>query len=167
MTSDAMFKMCEGEFERLTKHLRDPRIGMTDEQIKLIKRSYTRGKCMFACPEPKIIVQHLYDVYSLFAEMEDPEREGGQLVLVSNAHALMIKEMKYVQLGLLSDLPGMTMYREVRKLATGFIVHRSRRNSSALEAQHYHYRLSQHPSAKTSGPVAVSARSPVTCRSGS
>jgi hypothetical protein len=45
----------------------------------------------------------------------------------------MVKEMKYVQLGLLSDLPGMSMYRFLRKLSTGFEVHRSRRNASGLE----------------------------------
>ena len=83
----------------------------------------------------------LYDTYGFFVDMEDPERPG-QRVFVAGAHALMIKEMKYAQRGLLSDLPGMTMCRAVGKLSTGYEVHRGRRNNSALEAQHLHYRCS-------------------------
>jgi hypothetical protein len=109
------------------------------------------------CPEPRVIIRGLYDVFCLFENMEDPERPGHP-VFVNNAREIMTKEVKYVQLGLLSDLPGMVMYRVVGKLSTGFEVHRGRRNSSALEGHHLHYRQSQHPAAKASGPITTAGR---------
>jgi hypothetical protein len=109
------------------------------------------------CPEPRVIIRGLYDVFCLFENMEDPERPGHP-VFVNNAREIMTKEVKYVQLGLLSDLPDMVMYRVVGKLSTGFEVHRGRRNSSALEGGHLHYRLSQHPGAKASGPITTAGR---------
>jgi hypothetical protein len=45
------------------------------------------------------------------------------------------------------------MYRFIRKLSTGFEVHRSRRNTSGLEGHHLHLRCSHHPGAKNSGPA--------------
>ena len=54
----------------------------------------------------------------------------------------MLRQMiRYVQDGYLSDPPGMSMYVETHKLAGGFQMHRSLRNSSALEGYHAHLRL--------------------------
>ena len=88
-----------------------------------------------------MIVRGLYDTYCPFVDIEHPERPG-QRAFAADAHALMIREVKYVQRGLLPDLPSMTMCRAVGKLSTGYEVHRGRRNNSALEAQHLHYRCS-------------------------
>jgi hypothetical protein len=111
----------------------------------------------YECPEPRVILRGLHDVFCLFADMDDPERPG-QRVFVSNAELIFLKEIKYVQKGLLSDLPGVKMYREVGKLVTGFKLHRGRRNSSALEGMHLHLRFSQHPGASHTGPITAAAR---------
>ena len=158
MASDALFTMCKGEWERLVVHLKHPKGGaMTDEQIKKVGRQYKRKMCDYECLAPEVLVRRLYDIYSLFESMDDPERPGHR-VLVSNARDIMRKEMWYVQRGLLSDLRGKVMYRVVGKLASGFEVHRGRRTNSALEGMHLHYRASQHPGAKHSGPTTTSLR---------
>ena len=158
MTSEALFTMCEGEWERLVQHLKHPAGGsMTDDQIKKIRRSYKRKMCRYAVLGPDVLVRRLYDIYCLYDGMMDPERPG-QRCFVSNAHDIMLKEMWYVRTGLLSDLPGVPMYRVVGRLATGLEVHRGRRTSSALEGQHLHWRQAQHPGAKHSGPLTTATR---------
>ena len=58
-----------------------------------------------------------------------------------------------------SDLPGMQMYFETRKLpTTGFQEHRCARSTSGLEGMHLHYRASQHPCTKGSGLFGMNVR---------
>ena len=86
---------------------------------------------MYSCPDPKTIVEGLFDIYVLFEDMDDPSMIGEKKrkVLVPNALHILTTEMWYVQRGLLSDLPGMPMYFETRKLpTTGFQEHRALRS---------------------------------------
>jgi len=138
-SSDAIFKMLPKEYDRLLEHLKHLGIAMSDERIKRLSRRYLRRMLRYGVGEPTQLVRDLFDVFCFFDDMEDPERPG-QRVLVDDAFEIMDKEMKYVQRGLLSDLPGMDMYRAVKKLKTGFVMFRTKRNSSALEGQHLHYR---------------------------
>jgi len=45
------------------------------------------------------------------------------------------REIAYVRAGLLSDPPGLNMYRVRKTLSTGFVVYYCIRTSSALEAR--------------------------------
>ena len=136
-------------------------MGEVDPERKTYKRSYWRGKAMYSCPDPKTIVEGLFDIYVLFEDMDDPSMIGEKKrkVLVPNALHILTTEMWYVQRGLLSDLPGMPMYFETRKLpTTGFQEHRCARSTSGLEGMHLHYRASQHPCAKGSGLFGMNVR---------
>ena len=147
MSSDALFQLVPGEWDRLVKHLKHHKTGgWSMEKIKKVSRKYKRRMLRHSCPEPKTLVRRLYAVYDLFAGMKDPKTNMN--VLTNGAHAIMVKEMGYVQKGLLSDLPGESMYREVRRLASGFVIHRCTRSTSALEGFHAHYRASQHHGAR-------------------
>ena len=104
-------------------------------------------------------MRDLFDLFCLFDGMEDPDRPGtGQTVLVGNAWELFVKEMWYVQWGMLSDKPGVPLYERTRQLRTGFWLHRCCRGGSALEGMHLHYRLAEHVTAKASGLASANSR---------
>jgi len=65
-----------------------------------------------------------------------------------------------VMKGLLSDVPGMQYYFQVRACAkTNFVYFRCRRSSSQLDGYHLHLRAAQHPTAKgQAGPRLEIAR---------
>ena len=68
----------------------------------------------------------------------------------------MLKELKYVQEGLLSDPPGMNMYRQIGMFkCSGRLKYRSLRNTSPLEGSFLHWRASRHPTAKGAGPKST------------
>ena len=66
---------------------------------------------------------------------------------------------QYVQLGLLSDPPGVCLYYKVRTLKTGLVVYRCIRGTSALEGYHLHLRASRDPRARTASPRLQHAES--------
>ena len=118
---------------------------MSAEAISRAPRRYWRRMARYSCPDPEIMIRHLYDVFSFFKDMKDPSRPEHNF-FVADAWAIFVKEIGYVQKGYLSDLPGMNMYVYQRTCArTGFIFYRSRRSSSALEGYHLHLRAAQHP----------------------
>ena len=132
---------------------------MSAEAISRAPRRYWRRMARYNCPDPEIMIRHLYDVFSFFKDMKDPSRPEHNF-FVADAWAIFVKEIGYVQKGYLSDLPGMNMYVYQRTCArTGFIFYRSRRSSSALEGYHLHLRAAQHPTAKgQAGPRLEIAR---------
>jgi hypothetical protein len=155
--SDAVYKMLPGEADRVRRHME--KLGMTSETIKQVGRRYWRRRAKYSCPDPETIIRGLVDVFNFFRDMEDPDRPGHRF-LVSNAYDIFLKEVKYVQKGLLSDPPGMNMYIRVRECCrTGFIFYRNRRSTCALEGYHLHLRAAQHPCARGSGPQLEMARS--------
>ena len=134
--SDAVFKIFDGERERLIAHLAT---FMSPESIAALNRKYFRRRCRFLVPAPETIIRDLLDVFNLFVDMDDPSRPGTKF-LVPSARALFLKEVMYVQEGLLSDRPGFNMYVEVRTLSSGFVIYRCYRSSSQLEGYHLHLR---------------------------
>ena len=89
MTSNAMFRMSYGEWDRILKHLKHLRIGMSDATISQRRRSCKYKMCDHECPEPAVIVRSFYDTYCFSVNMEDPERPGQvERVCVADAHAL-------------------------------------------------------------------------------
>jgi hypothetical protein len=91
-----------------------------------------------------------YDEPSFFCGMLDPLKPGHQM-LVPNHRNNFLKQMKYVQRGLLSDPPGMDMYLVVGiHPKTRLLMLRTLRNSSVLEGHFLHYSSAIHPTAKGS-----------------
>ena len=78
-------------------------------------------------------------MYFFFRDLKPPSGLGS--CLVANAEEILRKELKYVQRGLLSDLPGMEMYIEIGVYAkSGRKKMRCIRGTNALEGQHMHTR---------------------------
>ena len=120
---------------------------------------YWRRKCLYACPAPRLLLRAFHDVYVFFRGMLDPLKPGHQM-LVPNHEAIFRKEMKYVQEGLLSDPPGMPMYRVVGfHPKTGLARLRTLRNSSDLEGHFLHYSRALHPTAKAASGTYLTVRS--------
>ena len=131
MTSDAMFKILPGEHDAVKAHA--SACGCKD--TKKLRRKYFKLLAMYSCPEPEVIVNGLLDVYFFFKDLPNPNGKGGGC-LTADAEAILKKELKYVQLGLLSDIPGMKMYVEVGVFAkSGRTRLRCIRGTNALEGQ--------------------------------
>ena len=107
LTSDALAVMLKGEYEDQHRHCKEG-LHMSDDRIKAMPRSYWRSNCRVSYGPPEKLLRALFNVYSFFVDMRDPLR-AGHYVYVSNHHALMCKELNYVQEGLLSDPPTMNM----------------------------------------------------------
>ena len=98
--------------------------------------SSQKPDCAFhRCPPPEVLIRDAFNLFLCFKDVMDPERPGCRF-FKDNALDIFLKEMKYVQLGLLSDPPGMNMYVRVDKLKTGLIIYRSLRSTSQLEGYH-------------------------------
>ena len=148
--SDAVFKIVEGEYERVREHLK--KLKMTDEQIRALRRKYWRRRAMYRVPGPERLIRDLVDVYNMFCDLDDVSRPGSKF-LNPSARGDFLKELAYVSKGLLSDKPGMRMYVKVGVVkATGFVLHRCRRSTSQLEGYHLHLRQARRVGSIGSGP---------------
>ena len=147
--SDALFRILPGERYRILKHVR--KMGMTKKQIKNLRRRYWRLRARYSSPEPSVIIKGLFDVYVFFRDMPDPDCETRKFFKHDHAD-IFKKEIKYVQLGLLSDPPGVCMYYKARTCKTGLVIYRCIRGTSALEGYHLHLRASRDPRARHAGP---------------
>ena len=146
MLSDALFWLLPGETARVRNHCEA--LGMSSEQIDKLKRKYWRRKCRYACPAPRLLLRAFHDVYVFFCGMLDPLKPGHQMLVPNHRH-IFLKQMKYVQEGLLSDPPGMDMYLVVGfHPITRLARLRTLRNSSDLEGHFLHYSRALHPTAK-------------------
>jgi hypothetical protein len=77
--------------------------------------------------------------------MQDPETWGD--FFVANHEEIFLKELKYVQQGLLSDWLDMSMYQQVGVHDTGLKKYRCLRTSSPLEGYHMHLFAAIHTAA--------------------
>ena len=154
--SDCVFKIraLDGgstDFDRVYAHARRT---MTQAHIARLRRKYWRTRCRYHVPEPRRLVRDLYDLYCFYKEMDDPSKPAtpGQpepKFFSADSWSIFLKEIKYVQEGLLSDLPGVEMYLLLPKaMRDGTQRYRCMRSGSAIEGHHLHYRLAQHPGAK-------------------
>ena len=183
--SDAMFRILPGEHDALKAHA----IANGCADARKLRRRYFKLLGMYSCPEPRVIINGLLDVYFFFKDLPHPNGSSGGCLTADAEHILM-KEIKcvsrasclacfslasrarpvtrashlstfrYVQLGLLSDMPGVKMYVDVGSFTRG-VRRRIRclRGTSGLEGMHLHFRIAQHPGARACGPVLANARS--------
>ena len=148
--ADAVFKIISGEYERVRTHLK--KLGMSDDDIRRLRRKYWRRRAMYHVPDPARLIRDLVDVYNTFCDLDDPSRPGSKFFNAS-ARADFLKELAYVGKGLLSDKPGMRMYVKIGTVkATGFVLHRCRRSTSQLEGYHLHVRQARRVGAIASAP---------------
>ena len=142
-TSDAIFRVQQGERERLKVHLRklhkqgdgEAERGRVDELIKRTRRKYWRAHCMYTIPEPLELVRSLLRVYLFFKDLIDPETNAPFFSAAHQKRCLM--ELAYVAYGWLSDHPKIALYRPGRVVKkTGYQLHWCLRSSSALEGYH-------------------------------
>ena len=153
--SDAVFKIMPGEHNRVRAHALRRN---SPERVARFRHKYWRRRCRYTVPPPEELVTALYDVYCLFKDLKDPLREGSGF-FVGDAWNIFLKEIKYVQQGLLSDLPGVNMYIPMGRTKDGRLKFRCKRGGNAIEGGHLHIRAGQHPGQKgTLSPRTEHAR---------
>jgi hypothetical protein len=164
LVSDAIFTILPGEYHRVRHFLQKERKNpLTDAQVKQKSRRYWRRMCRFSVEEPKMIIPRLFSVYKFFAGMTDPlrsheNRSKPAMVLVDDHWDIFQKMIKYVQEGSLSDIPGMEMYRLVKRVPGQLDVYRCLRTTSALEAHFAHFHKSVKTGAKGMGKETLHIR---------
>jgi hypothetical protein len=144
-TSDALFKVREGERERVKKHLRElykqgsgaAEKKRVDNLIKRVRRGYWKKHCQWTIEEPRALARALLAVYDFFSKLTDPETDRP---FFTHGHAKRCAhELAYVAAGYLSDCPRFELYVPLHALSTGLIIYRCLRTSSALEGYHSHF----------------------------
>ena len=70
LLSDAVFWILPGEADRVRAHC--IALGMDEEQIAKLPRQYWRRRCRYSCPQPRLILRGLVDIYLFFRDMPDP-----------------------------------------------------------------------------------------------
>ena len=136
--SESMFKIMAGEYTRGKLHAK--RLGLTDDQIARLRRKYWRRHLKYLQPDPETIIRGLFDIYVFFRDLEDPLRPGAWC-LKTDALDILMNEMWYVQMGLLSDIPGIDTYLAISRCpTTQFMRYRCLKTASPLEGMHFHYR---------------------------
>jgi len=153
--SDVLFRIAPGEAQRLIEHLLGRGAGA--DEVRRSRRRYFRRNARYRCPEPEVLVRDLYNLYMLF-DVEHPTKPGSRFYIQGHEE-LFKKELKYVQLGFLSNPPDVPMYMEVGKGKHGLVKYRCMRTSSALEGYHQHFVAAQDCRAKSVGPRFANARS--------
>ena len=129
----------------------------TEDHVAGLNRRFWRRKVAYHCPKPPRLVQNLLDLYVFFKDMKDPETGGD--FFAPNHEEIFLKELKYVQQGLLSDRPNMSMYQQVGVHETGLKKYRCLRTSSPLEGYHMHLFAAIHPAASHMHGRAQTVRS--------
>lgn len=113
--------------------------GMTLDDVGKLRRSYFRRRARTHCPNPETLIRSVFDLYNVFKDLKDPERNGASFFIPpAQALKLLKKQCKYIQLGLLSDPPDRPMYIKTRRSSLGFQWYRTLRGTSALEGYHQH-----------------------------
>ena len=113
--------------------------GMTLDDVGKLRRSYFRRRARTHCPNPETLIRSVFDLYNVFKDLKDPERNGASFFIPpAQALKLLKKQCKYIQLGLLSDPPDRPMYVKTRRSSLGFQWYRTLRGTSALEGYHQH-----------------------------
>jgi len=132
--SEAVFKVDLSSRREVRDHLKY--LGLSDDQIKRVRRKYWRRKARYIVPSPEVLVRDLTDVYEFFRPLVDPST-GRKFLILDHAKRFR-QEMTYVRRGDLSDPPGMSMYISIGKYKSGLPRYFSLRSSSQLEGYHMH-----------------------------
>ena len=134
--SMCLFKPMRGEYMRVVRHLRSTYSGITPKEISAKPWRYFRRMMRQVCPPPLVIMRGIKDVCEVYSHMTDPDTK--RRFLNPDWRTVLKKQLKYVAQGLLSDNPALPLYWEIGKMASGFVVYRCLRTSSALEGYHAH-----------------------------
>jgi hypothetical protein len=110
---------------------------MSDAQIERVKRTGWRRKARTHQGPPSWIIRRIWDVMVWASLLKDPERPG-HMFLKENWLQITVKELKYVQLGFLSDSQRFPMYEVIGRFRTGLFIYRDLRQTSSLEAYFQH-----------------------------
>lgn len=110
---------------------------MADSQIQRVRRTGWRRKARTHQGEPQFIIRRIWDVMVWASLLKDPERPG-HMFLKAEWLQITKKELKYVQLGFLSDSRRFPMYEVIGRLSTGLVIYRDLRQTSSLEAYFQH-----------------------------
>lgn len=152
--SDVLFKMVDGEKERLTGLMTRQGGRYTPEQMSKLPRSWWRKWARYHCPEPRRMTMDFYDWYQFWSTLPVP---GGKPFFVPDSMKKFNTAAKYILHGHLSDKPGLSPYVVVRMLADGRHLLRCLRTSSPLEGYHHAFNRAQDSMAKCTGPELQNA----------
>ena len=114
---------------------------MPDKEIVRLPRSYFKVKCRRYIPKPSVLAARMQRVFEIGKEMK--LKDGRPLYKQDpkdGTAALHDRIMKTVQMGYLSDSPGVQLYYRIRKTTKGWTQYKCARGSSALEGWHFHLR---------------------------
>jgi hypothetical protein len=145
--SDALYKVEPGDKAKLIEVLKSR--GMSDADIKKVRRSYFRRRCRYCIPDPQTLVDNLEAIFALFDGLTDPKT--GWSFFSSDARSRFDMALKYVRAGFLSDPPGMAMYVAIGQTRDGVVVYRCLRTSSSVEGYHQHLSRCVSACAKSAG----------------
>ena len=132
--SDAVYMVIPESRDEVRDHLRF--LGLSDDEIKRVRRKYWRSKARYVIPAPVVLLRRLLDVYHFFRDLVDPST--GRNFFTLDHEKRFKHEMTYVARGDLSDIPGVEMYVKVGEYASGLSIYICLRSSSALEGYHLH-----------------------------
>ncbi|CAM9989087.1 unnamed protein product, partial [Ectocarpus sp. 13 AM-2016] len=135
--SDATYMVVPSSRDEVIAHLMF--LGLSDDDIKRVRRKYWRSKARYVVPPPAELLRRLTDVCDFFRDLDDPST--GRNFLVPDHKKRFRHEMTYVARGDISDIPGEEMYIKVGQYKSGLpklICHRS---SSPIEVYHLHLAL--------------------------
>ncbi|CAN0297242.1 unnamed protein product, partial [Ectocarpus sp. 4 AP-2014] len=132
--SDAMFMVVPSSRDEVIAHLKF--LGLSDDDIKRVRRKYWRSKARYVVPPPAELLRRLTDVYDFFRDLDDPLT--GRSFFVPDHNKRFRHEMTYVARGDLSDIPGEEMYIKVGEYKSGLPMLICLRSSSPIEGYHLH-----------------------------
>ena len=103
--ADTFSRLLPGEMDAIVDHCIAS--GMSLDDVGNLRRSYFRRRARTHCPAPETLIRSVFDLYNVFKDLKDPERNGASFFIPqAQALKLLKKQCKYIQLGLLSDPPG-------------------------------------------------------------
>lgn len=156
LLSNAIFTIMPGEHQRVRAVLKAR--GMSDAHIKKLRSSFWRKHCMYVCEPPQNMIPRIFELYCLVRTMKDPDNPQADVCTVGH-EKIFAREIKYVQHGLLSDIPRMQMYRILSKIPGKLWRFRCLRSTSQLEGSFMHYHRSESAGAKACGAITMHVRS--------
>ena len=113
---------------------------------------------MYVCEPPQNMIPRIFELYCLVRTMKDPDNPQADVCTVGH-EKIFAREIKYVQHGLLSDIPRMQMYRILSKIPGKLWRFRCLRSTSQLEGSFMHYHRSESAGAKACGAITMHVRS--------
>ncbi|CAM9585769.1 unnamed protein product, partial [Ectocarpus fasciculatus] len=132
--SDAVYMIVPSSRDQVHAHLKF--LGLSEDEIKRVRRKYWRSKARYVVPPPAELLRRLTDVYDFFCDLVDPST--GRNFFVADHNKRFRHEMTYVVRGDLSDIPGEDMYIEVGTYKSGLPRLICLRSSSPIEGYHLH-----------------------------